>query len=42
MREREPKAVRGPVPRHKEDDEVVYIDTNSAPRMMFSGEDLLL
>lgn len=42
MREREPKVFRGPVPRHKEDDEVVYIDTNSAPRMLFSGEDLLL
>jgi lactate racemase-like protein len=42
MREREPKILRGPTPRHKEDDQVVYIDTNSAPRMIFSGEDLLL
>ncbi len=42
MREREPKLVRGPTPRHKEDDQVVYIDSNSAPRMIFSGEDLLL
>jgi hypothetical protein len=42
MREREPKIFRGPTPRHKEDDQVVYIDTNSAPRMIFSGEDLLL
>jgi hypothetical protein len=42
MREREPKVLRGPTPRHKEDDQVVYIDTNSAPRAIFSGEDLLL
>src|SRR3954452_10478774 len=42
MREREPKVFRGPTPRHKEDDQVVYIDTNSAPRIIFSGEDLLL
>jgi hypothetical protein len=42
MREREPKVFRGPSPRHKEDDQVVYIDTNSAPRIIFSGEDLLL
>src|SRR5919205_21184 len=42
MREREPKLLRGPTPRHKEDDQVVYIDTNSAPRIIFSGEDLLL
>jgi hypothetical protein len=42
MREREPRFLRGPTPRHKEDDQVVYIDTNSAPRIMFSGEDLLL
>jgi lactate racemase len=42
MREREPKLIRGPVPRHKEDDQVVYIDTNSAPRIIMSGEDLLL
>jgi hypothetical protein len=42
MREREPKILRGPTPRHKEDDEVVYIDTNSAPRVLFSGEDLLV
>jgi len=42
MREREPKLQRGPVSRHKEDDQVVYIDTNSAPRIVFSGEDLLL
>src|SRR5216110_2528958 len=42
MREREPKIFRGPTPRHKEDDQVVYIDTNSAPRIIFSGEDLLL
>ena len=41
MREREPRPLRGPVPRHKEDDQVVYIDTNSAPRIMFSGEDLI-
>ncbi len=41
MKEREPKTVRGPVPRHKEDDEVVYIDTDSAPRIVFSGEDLI-
>jgi hypothetical protein len=42
MREREPKMLRGPSPRHKEDDQVVYIDTDSAPRIIFSGEDLLL
>ena len=42
MREREPRPLRGPTPRHKEDDQVVYIDTNSAPRIMFAGEDLLL
>src|ERR671938_615732 len=42
MREREPRFLRGPTPRHKEDDQVVYIDTNSAPRVLFSGEDLLL
>jgi hypothetical protein len=42
MREREPKLLRGPTPRHKEDDQVVYIDSNSAPRIVFSGEDLLL
>lgn len=42
MREREPKVQRGPVPRQKEDDEVVYIDHDSAPRIIFSGEDLLL
>src|SRR5262245_1196986 len=43
MRERAPKiALRGPAPRRKEDDQVVYIDTDSAPRILFSGEDLLL
>ena len=42
MKDRVSKAVRGPTPRRKEDDQVVYIDTNSAPRIMFSGEDLLL
>src|SRR6476660_2279999 len=42
MRERAPKILRGPVPRNKEDDQVVYIDSDSAPRMIFSGEDLLL
>jgi len=42
MRERAPKVVRGPTPRRKEDDQVVYIDTDSAPRILFSGEDLLL
>jgi lactate racemase len=42
MRERVPKVFRGPTPRRKEDDQVVYIDTNSAPRILFSGEDLLL
>src|SRR3954468_20755624 len=42
MRERAPKILRGPVPRNKEDDQVVYIDTDSAPRVLFSGEDLLL
>ena len=30
------------MPRNKEDDQVVYIDTDSAPRILFSGEDLLL
>src|SRR6266498_1137385 len=42
MRERAPKIHRGPVPRNKEDDQVVYIDGDSAPRILFSGEDLLL
>jgi lactate racemase len=42
MRERAPKVLRGPVPRNKEDDLVVYIDGDSAPRVLFSGEDLLL
>jgi nickel-dependent lactate racemase len=42
MRERAPKLLRGPVPRNKEDDQVVYIDGDSAPRILFSGEDLLL
>src|SRR6188508_1148597 len=43
MRERAPKTIlRGPVPRNKEDDQVVYIDGDSAPRILFSGEDLLL
>ncbi|HEY0710902.1 MAG TPA: lactate racemase domain-containing protein [Polyangia bacterium] len=42
MREREPRQLRGPTPRHKEDDQVVYIDNDSAPRILFSGEDLLL
>ena len=42
MRERAPKVLRGPVPRNKEDDQVVYIDGDSAPRILFSGEDLLL
>jgi len=42
MRERAPKVLRGPVPRNKEDDQVVYIDGDSAPRVLFSGEDLLL
>ena len=42
MRERAPKVLRGPVPRNKEDDQVVYIDSDSAPRILFSGEDLLL
>ncbi len=42
MRERAPKVLRGPVPRNKEDEQVVYIDGDSAPRVMFSGEDLLL
>lgn len=42
MRERQPKVLRGPSPRHKEDDQVVYIDTDSAPRIIWSGEDLLL
>ena len=31
--------MRGPVPRNKEDDQVVYIDSDSAPRILFSGED---
>src|SRR4030095_10868748 len=42
MRERAPKILRGPVARNKEDDQVVYIDSDSAPRILFSGEDLLL
>ncbi len=42
MRERAPKLIRGPVPRNREDDQVVYIDNDSAPRILFSGEDLLL
>ena len=42
MRERAPKVLRGPVARNKEDDQVVYIDGGSAPRVLFSGEDLLL
>ncbi|HEY7373438.1 MAG TPA: lactate racemase domain-containing protein, partial [Polyangia bacterium] len=42
MRERAPKILRGPVPRNKEDEQVVYIDGDSAPRILFSGEDLLL
>ena len=42
MRERQPKVLRGPSPRHKEDDQVVYIDTDSAPRILWSGESLLL
>jgi hypothetical protein len=42
MRERAPNVLRGPVPRNKEDDQVVYIDGDSAPRVLFSGEDLLL
>ena len=29
MRERAPKVLRGPVPRNKEDDQVVYIDSDS-------------
>lgn len=41
MSKRETKALRGPTPRHKEGDEVVYIDTDSAPRLIFSGEDIL-
>ena len=41
MSKRESKALRGPTPRHKEGDEVVYIDSDSAPRLIFSGEDLL-
>jgi hypothetical protein len=41
MTKREAKPLRGPVPRHKEDDQVVYIDNNSAPRIIFSGTDLL-
>ena len=41
MNKRETKTLRGPVPRHKEDDQVVYIDENSAPRILFSGTDLL-
>ena len=36
MSKRETKALRGPVPRHKEDDEVVYIDNDSAPRLICS------
>src|SRR5436853_27567 len=42
MRERAPKILRGPVLRNKEDEQVVYIDGDSAPRILFSGEDLLL
>jgi hypothetical protein len=41
MSKREIKARRGPVPRHKEGDEVVYIDSDSAPRLLFSGEDIV-
>ena len=41
MSKRETKALRGPTPRHKEGDEVVYIDNDSAPRLIFSGEDIL-
>ena len=41
MTKREAKPLRGPVPRHKEDDQVVYIDDNSAPRIIFSGTDIL-
>ena len=41
MSKREIKALRGPAPRHKEGDEVVYIDSDSAPRLIFSGEDIL-
>ena len=41
MSKREIKALRGPTPRHKEGDEVVYIDKDSAPRLIFSGEDIL-
>ncbi|MGD0839496.1 MAG: lactate racemase domain-containing protein [Polyangia bacterium] len=40
MSKRDIKALRGPTPRHKEGDEVVYIDTDSAPRLIFSGEDV--
>jgi hypothetical protein len=40
MSKRESKALRGPTPRHKEGDEVVYIDSDSAPRLIFSGEDI--
>ena len=32
----------GGTPRAVEDDQVVYIDSDSAPRILFSGEDLLL
>src|SRR5947208_1372863 len=38
MREREPKVFRGPTPRHKEDDQVVYIVTNSLHRRMTGPE----
>jgi len=41
MNKREAKPLRGPVPRHKEDDQVVYIDSDSAPRIVFSGTELL-
>jgi hypothetical protein len=41
MSKRDTKTLRGPVPRHKEGDEVVYIDNDSAPRLIFSGEDIL-
>jgi len=40
MSKREIKALRGPTLRHKEGDEVVYIDNDSAPRLIFSGEDI--
>ncbi len=40
MTKRDVKPIRGPVPRHKEDDQVVYIDKDSAPRIIFSGTEL--